>query len=250
MSVITAITAQNTLGVQGIYPLSLEAVVQQIDSIGSDLGADAVKTGMLFSGEIIRAVAGKVKQYGWINLVIDPVMVAKGGASLLQQEAVEAMRNELIPLARVVTPNIPEAEVLAGIRIANTDDRKKAAEIICGMGASHVVIKGGHDADEMRSTDLYYDGRVFLEFTGTRVETKHTHGTGCTFSAAIAAEIARGSDVPEAIRLAKRFIQAAIEDSLEIGGGHGPTNHGAYRARREGRDRAARIHEGGDTDVQ
>lgn len=229
MSVVTAVTAQNTLGVQGVYPLAVEAILQQMDSIGADLNPDAIKTGMLFSGDIIKAVAHKVKEYDWGNLVVDPVMVAKGGSSLLQQEAVDALITHLLPLAQVVTPNIPEAEVLTGIRIVSIDDKREAARRICRMGARHVVIKGGHDVDTMHTLDILYDGVRFEEFQGNRVETKHTHGTGCTFSAAIAAQLAQGKSVREAVRIAKSFIQAAIEDSLAIGGGHGPTNHWAYQ---------------------
>lgn len=241
MSVITAVTAQNTIGVQGLYPMSEEAVLKQLDSIRSDLEPDAVKTGMLFSSDIIKAVAGKVKQFGWSSLVVDPVMVAKGGAALLQKEAVDAIRTWLIPLAYVITPNIPEAEVLTEIKIVTADDKKEAAKIIYKMGASHVVIKGGHDADGRAAADLLYDGMDYMEFIGARVNTTNTHGTGCTFSAAIAAELAKGNQVQEAVRTAKGFIQAAIEESLGIGSGHGPTNHWAYR-------RKAFVH--GGTDAQ
>ena len=228
MSALTAVTAQNTLGVQGVYPMSVEAVIQQIDSIGSDLGTDAVKTGMLFSSEIIEAAAGKIKEYGWSNLVVDPVMIAKGGASLLQNEAVKALKKYLLPLAVVVTPNIPEAEVLTGLEIRNLEDRKQAAEMIISMGAKNVVIKGGHGEEE-EAVDLLLDGKEFSYFTSTRLETKNTHGTGCTFAAAITAELAKGTSVNDAVQVAKRFIEAAIRYDLGIGNGHGPTNHWAYR---------------------
>ncbi|NHM32589.1 bifunctional hydroxymethylpyrimidine kinase/phosphomethylpyrimidine kinase [Neobacillus terrae] len=228
MSALTAVTAQNTLGVQGVYPMSVEAVIQQIDSIGSDLGTDAVKTGMLFSSGIIEAVAGKIKEYGWSNLVVDPVMIAKGGASLLQNEAVNALKKYLLPLAAVVTPNIPEAEVLTGLDISNLEDRKQAAEAIISMGAKNVVIKGGHGEEE-EAVDLLFDGKEFSYFTSTRLETKNTHGTGCTFAAAITAELAKGTSVKDAVQVAKRFIEAAIRYDLGIGNGHGPTNHWAYR---------------------
>ncbi|WML47128.1 bifunctional hydroxymethylpyrimidine kinase/phosphomethylpyrimidine kinase [Neobacillus sp. PS3-34] len=228
MSALTAVTAQNTLGVQGVYPLTVEAVKQQIDSIGSDLGTDAVKTGMLFSSEIIQAVAEKIEEYGWNNLVVDPVMIAKGGASLLQTEAVSALKNYLIPLAMVVTPNIPEAEVMTGISIQSMEERKHAAERIIELGARNVVIKGGHD-DEKDAVDLLFDGKEFSFFTGKRMQTKNTHGTGCTFAAAITAELAKGKSVKEAVQTAKRFIEAAIRYDLGLGNGHGPTNHWAFR---------------------
>jgi hydroxymethylpyrimidine/phosphomethylpyrimidine kinase len=230
MSVITAVTAQNTLGVQGIYPMSVEAVVQQIDSIAEDLRPDSVKTGMLFSSEMIEAVAERLKTHGWKRIVIDPVMVAKGGAPLLQQEAVEALIRHLMPLAYVTTPNIPEAEVMTGMKITSIDDRKEAAKKIADMGAKHVLIKGGHDDGDV-VMDLLYDGLDFYEFQSRRILTKHTHGTGCTFAAAIAAELAKEHDVRNSIETAKKFIQAAIEDELGIGSGHGPTNHWAYRKR-------------------
>jgi hydroxymethylpyrimidine/phosphomethylpyrimidine kinase len=238
MTALTAVTAQNTLGVQGVYPLSVEAVLEQIDSIGTDLGTDAVKTGMLFSSEIIEAVAGKIRYYGWEQVVIDPVMVAKGGAPLLQQEAVEAMRKHLIPLSKVITPNLPEAEVITGMKIGSKSQMMEAAKVICGLGAQNVVIKGGHRADIDLATDLLYDGKEFSEFAGRRIETKNTHGTGCTFAAAVAAELAKGHAVRDAVRVAKHFIQAAIEDQLEIGQGHGPTNHWAFRRREQEKGRA------------
>lgn len=233
MSAITAVTAQNTLGVHGVYPMTPEAVVQQIQAIGEDIGTNAVKTGMLFSSDIIEAVSRQVRKYNWENLVVDPVMMAKGGASLLQQEAIFALKTYLLPLAKVITPNIPEAEVLTGMTIRNTEDKKKAALKLCELGVQTVVIKGGHDEDESESTDLLYDGAEFHTFTNKRIPTKNTHGTGCTFSAALTAELAKGASVYDAVLTAKEFIQAAIEDGIEVGHGHGPTNHGAFRKRRE-----------------
>ncbi|UOY91661.1 bifunctional hydroxymethylpyrimidine kinase/phosphomethylpyrimidine kinase [Ectobacillus sp. JY-23] len=228
MSAITAVTAQNTLGVQGMYPMSVEAVTQQIQSIGTDMGADAIKTGMLFSAEIIRAVAAGIKQFGWKNVVVDPVMVAKGGASLLQQEAVQALKEELLPLATVVTPNIPETEALTDMKIEAMVDRQRAAKLLHSMGVRYVVIKGGHDVQD-EATDLLYDGTSFFYYTSPKIATKNTHGTGCTFAAAIAAQLAKGQSVQEAVQVAKAFIQAAITDELQIGAGHGPTNHWAYQ---------------------
>lgn len=188
-----------------------------------------MKTGMLFSAEIIEVVAAKVKQFDWDRLVVDPVMIAKGGAPLLQEEAVNALKTYLLPLAMVVTPNIPEAEALTGLMIRTMDDRREAARRLYEMGVRYVVIKGGHDDDGEETVDLLYNGREFSYFTGKRIETKHTHGTGCTFAAAITAELAKGKTVQEAVQTAKSFIQAAISHTLGIGHGHGPTNHWAYR---------------------
>ncbi len=233
MTALTAITAQNTLGVQAVYPLTVEAVEKQIDAIGADLGTDAVKTGMLFNSEIIEAVARKVKQYNWEKLVVDPVMVAKGGSPLLQKEAVRSLKKHLLPLAMVVTPNIPEAEILTGIPIRTLEDRKQAARLLVGLGVKNVVMKGGHAEEEDTVVDLLYDGREFISLESPRIDTKHTHGTGCTFAAAIAAELAKGRPVEQAVSVAKQFIKAAIEDQLGIGNGHGPTNHWAYNRRRQ-----------------
>lgn len=235
MSAITAVTAQNTLGVHGVYPLSVEAVVNQIEAIGNDLGADAVKTGMLFSSDIIEAVSNKIKQFKWQNVVVDPVMIAKGGASLLQKEAVNAMRQHLVPLAMIITPNIPEAEVLAVMSIQNLEDRKEAARRLHRLGAKNVIIKGGHDSGSEDLLDLLYNGEEFFYLTSKRIQTKNSHGTGCTFAAALTAEIAKGKTIKEAFQEAKNFIQAAIEDDLQIGNGHGPTNHWAFQKRKNNR---------------
>lgn len=232
MSAITAVTAQNTLGVQAVYPMTAEAVVTQIDSIGADLGTDALKTGMLFNADIIEAVSEKIKQYNWGKVVVDPVMIAKGGASLLQIEAVEALKKFLLPVAMIITPNIPEAEVLTGMNIRSLDDKKEAAKRLLELGVRNVVIKGGHDENTDEATDVLYDGREYNFFTSTRIPTKNTHGTGCTFSAALAAELAKGSKIKDAVGTAKDFIQAAIKNDLGLGGGHGPTNHWAYNRTR------------------
>lgn len=229
MSAITAVTAQNTLGVQAVYPMTAEAVARQIDSIGEDIGADAVKTGMLFNAEIIEAVSEKIKQYQWKNVVVDPVMIAKGGASLLQSEAVHALKRHLLPLSMVITPNIPEAEVLAETTIRTREDKEEAAKRILALGVKNIVIKGGHEEDPSQSNDLYYDGTEFFTLSTKRIPTKNTHGTGCTFSAAVTAELAKGFNVYEAVQKAKSFIQAAIEGQIPIGHGHGPTNHWAFR---------------------
>lgn len=231
MSALTAVTAQNTLGVQAVFPMSADAVSKQIESIGEDMSADAVKTGMLFNAEIIKAVSDKIEYYNWKNVVVDPVMIAKGGASLLLLEAISAMKQYLLPLAMVITPNIPEAEVLTGMSIITVEDKQEAAKRLYDLGVKHVVIKGGHDEDRDVAVDYLYDGNNFETFTSRRIHTKNTHGTGCTFSAAVTAELAKGSSVYEAVSTAKNFIQAAIEDQLLIGQGHGPTNHWAYRKR-------------------
>ncbi|MEG9295355.1 bifunctional hydroxymethylpyrimidine kinase/phosphomethylpyrimidine kinase [Mangrovibacillus sp. Mu-81] len=232
MSAITAVTAQNTLGVHGVYPVSIEGIVKQIDAIGEDLGTDALKTGMLFSSDVIEAVSERIHHYGWLNVVVDPVMIAKGGAKLLQDEAVRAMKEKLIPLTAVITPNIPEAEVLTDMKIESMDDRRESSRILVEMGAKSVVIKGGH-ADDGEVIDLFYDGASFEELISPRIDTPHTHGTGCTFSAAITAQLANGLSMKAAVVTAKEFIRAAIEDELGIGGGHGPTNHWAYNKRGE-----------------
>jgi len=229
MSAITALTAQNTTGVQAVYPTNPEAVVEQIRSIGSDIGVDALKTGMLFSSEIIIAVADVIREYGWTKVVVDPVMIAKGGSVLLQKKAILALITELLPLTKVVTPNIPEAEHLTGMRIKSGLDKREAARKLAAFGARHVVIKGGHDDDELKATDLWYDGRDFVELEGKRVDTVHTHGTGCTFSAALTAGLAAGLELEVALQQAKAFIQAAIEGGIAIGHGRGPTNHWAYQ---------------------
>lgn len=230
MSAITALTAQNTKGVQGVYPIGTDFVRDQIHSIGVDLSPDAVKTGMLYSAELIETVTSKIVEFGWYNLIVDPVMIAKGGETLLQKEAIEAMKRHLLPLALCVTPNIPEAEVLTGLKIETMEDRKEAARTIHGFGARTVVIKGGHQDGEA-TDDLLFDGVDFHVFSSKKIITKNTHGTGCTFSAALTAETAKGKTIFEAVQLAKDFIQAAIEEDMEIGSGHGPTNHWAYRKR-------------------
>lgn len=229
-SAITAVTAQNTCGVQGVYPMPAGAVKAQIDAIGADFAIVAVKTGMLFDAEIIAETAAGIRKHGWRNLVVDPVMIAKGGATLLQDEALEAMRTLLLPLAEVITPNIPEAEMLSGMKIHEAADRIRAAEQILAFGAKAVVIKGGHSDNPLIAEDYCLDqnGESFV-LRSARIHTQQTHGTGCTFSAALTAELAKGEALPEALVTAKRFIQAALSHQLHIGAGHGPTNHAAYR---------------------
>ena len=229
-SAITAVTAQNTCGVHGVYPMPAGAVKAQIDAIGADFAIAAVKTGMLFDAEIIAETAAGIRKHGWRNLVVDPVMIAKGGATLLQDEALEAMRTLLLPLAEVITPNIPEAEMLSGMKIHEAADRKRVAEQILAFGAKAVVIKGGHADNPLIAEDYCLDrnGESFV-LRSVSIHTQTTHGTGCTFAAALTAELAKGEALPEALVTAKRFIQAALSHQLHIGAGHGPTNHAAYR---------------------
>jgi len=226
MSALTALTAQNTVGVQGIHEVPARFVEAQIDAVLSDIGADAIKTGMLANQEIIEVVSRKIRQYKVKKVVVDPVMISKSGASLLRKDAQESLIKRLIPLAWVVTPNLMEASVLAGLKVSSLEGMKKAAHRIYGLGAKHVVVKGGHLRG--MAIDLLYDGKNFMELEGPRIETKNTHGTGCTFASAIATLLARGDTVDEAVSKAKTFIHMAIQSGLSLGKGHGPTNPSAY----------------------
>jgi hydroxymethylpyrimidine/phosphomethylpyrimidine kinase len=223
-SAITAVTAQNTLGVVAIHDVPAEIVAAQVDAVLSDIGADAVKTGMLFSTAIVEAVADRLRAHGVVRLVIDPVMIAKGGDRLLREEAVAALRASLLPLAAVVTPNAPEASVLAGIDVVDEPTAREAARRIHALGPRLVIVKGGHLGGS-RSEDIVFDGTTFEILSTPRIDTPHTHGTGCTFSAAIAAELARGRPPLDAARSAKAFLQGAIEHAEPLGAGHGPVNH-------------------------
>jgi hydroxymethylpyrimidine/phosphomethylpyrimidine kinase len=222
-TVITAVTAQNTLGVCGIEYLSPDLVAQQIDAVLSDIGAQACKTGMLGTAAIVRTVAARMRAHQVTNLVVDPVMVAKGGARLLDDDAVRALVDELLPQALVVTPNIKETEVLTGVAVKCEDDMLHAAAQLLKTGARHVIIKGGHLEGD--ATDLVYgkDGHAFLR--SPRIMTQCTHGTGCTFSAAITAYLARGLAVMDAIKCAKTYITQALLTARPLGRGHAPTNH-------------------------
>lgn len=226
MSVITALTAQNTVGVQGIHEIPARFVGRQIDSVLTDIGADAIKTGMLANKEIIEIVSKKIRQYQTKMVVVDPVMVSKSGAFLLRKDARDSLIRELIPLAWVVTPNLMEAATLTGLKVSSLEGMKKAAHRIYKFGAKHVVVKGGHLKG--KAIDLLYDGRTFIEMEGPRIDTKNTHGTGCTFASAIATLLAKGDDISEAVRKAKAFITAAIESGLSLGRGTGPTNPSAF----------------------
>jgi hydroxymethylpyrimidine/phosphomethylpyrimidine kinase len=231
-SALTAVTAQNTCGVLAIQPIDAAIVTAQIRAVIEDFDVKAIKTGMLFSAGIIHAVADAFHWHG-IPLVIDPVMIAKGGASLLKDEAVEALKTVLLPYAAIVTPNIPEAEVLAGMEIKTDTDIEQAAKHIIALGARAVLIKGGHRKEAAYAEDLFMgaDGERF-SVRSPWIDTKDTHGTGCTYSAALTAFLANGGTAANAVVSAKCFIHSAIEDGLKIGGGHGPTNHWAYGRRR------------------
>ena len=223
-SVITAVTAQNTIGVSGIHVVPDDFVTAQIEAVTDDLGCDAVKTGMLVNSTIVEAVAAAVEALELPNLVVDPVMVAKSGDHLLDEEAVHAVRWTLLRLARVVTPNIPEADVLAKMQIRSLADMREAAARIAMLKPAAVVIKGGHLAGP-EVVDVLFEHGEFSEFTGPRIEGRNTHGTGCTFAAAIAAHLARGTAVKEAVPAAKAYVEGAMRDGIPLGKGHRPLNH-------------------------
>jgi len=233
-SVITALTAQNTLGVQGVHVVPISFIRQQMDSVLSDIGADAAKTGMLASVEIVEVVSAGIRRYRLHPLVVDPVMVAKSGDSLLSKDARETIKNVLLPLAFVVTPNLPEAEVLCGFPVRDIEQMKIAAKKIHDLGPRNVLIKGGHLKGD--SVDLLYDGRSFQTYEAPRLNQRNTHGTGCTLSAAIATFIGQGLSIHQAVGQAKAFITRAILAGLALGSGHGPTNpysHIAVKLERE-----------------
>jgi len=224
MSAITAITAQNTEEVTDVFELPVSIIAAQIDAVFDDFDVAAVKTGMLSSAEIVRVVAKLLKPQNVTNLVVDPVMIAKSGHPLLKPDAIEALIKELIPLALVVTPNIHEAQQLSGVEIKTLSDARQAAKVIRKMGCRHVLIKGGHLLAD-RATDLLYDGRFFEVFKGEFINTPHTHGTGCTYASAIAAHLALGKPLSQAVKAAKAYTTEAIRHALAIGHGKGPTNH-------------------------
>ncbi len=225
MSVITSITAQNTKSVVGISDVQPAFVELQIDAVMTDIGADAVKTGMLSNEEIVSSVAKKIKQYRIEKLVVDPVMRAKGGNALLRNEAERALVEELLPLAFIVTPNIPEAEALSGMSISSVDDMKLASKSIKFFGPQYVLVKGGHLDSLQDAVDILHDGKQFYEFRAPRVQTKNSHGTGCTYSAAICGYLAKGLGVLESVKQAKEYVTGAIGKSFNLGKGHGPLNH-------------------------
>ena len=223
MSVITAVTAQNTQGVFAVQEITPEVIAAQIDAIFDDIEVDAVKIGMVANVETIAVIAAKLRHYGAKNIVVDPVMISKSGYHLLRCEAEQALMNSLLPLADLVTPNIPEAEVLTERKIVSLVDMEQAAKQIFAMGPKQVLVKGGHLVDD--ATDIFYDGKNFHHLTAQRIITRNTHGTGCTLSSAIAANLALGFPVTEAVQQAKAYVTLAIEHSLNIGKGNGPTHH-------------------------
>jgi hydroxymethylpyrimidine kinase / phosphomethylpyrimidine kinase / thiamine-phosphate diphosphorylase len=226
MSAITALTAQNTLGVQGVHPVPVDFIRLQIETVLADIGADAAKTGMLATPEIVIAVAEELKRFKVGLLVVDPVMVAKSGDALLSEAARETLKEILLPMAYLVTPNLPEASVLCGFPVRDFNTMKEAAKLIGAMGSRYVLIKGGHL--EKEAVDLLFDGKEFERFEAPRFSSKNTHGTGCTYSAALATLLAQGLSVHEAVSQAKQFITRAISQGLTIGSGYGPTNHYAH----------------------
>ncbi len=221
---LTAVTAQNTQGVAGFVALEADFVSAQIETVAGDIRVDAVKTGMLATAAIVEAVAAAIETLELPNVVVDPVMVAKGGDRLLEDEAVAAMKSELLRLALVVTPNAAEAEVIAGIGIRSVGDAREAARIIAALGARAVVVKGGH-LPGRDAVDVFYDGRSFREFSAPRIETENTHGTGCTFAAALAANLALGRPLVEAVERAKQYVTEALRTGFAVGRGHGVLNH-------------------------
>lgn len=228
MAAITAVTAQNTIAVTDICDLPPENVARQIDAVAEDIGVDAAKTGMLSDPEIIGAVARATARWGIEKLVVDPVMVAKSGAALLREEARDALVRELLPLAWIVTPNVPEAEVLSGLPIREEKELRSAAERIFAHGPRYVLMKGGH-LPGPEAVDFLYDGVCWERFAAPRIETRNTHGTGCTFSAAIAACLGRGCETAEAVAKAKEYLTGAIRHALPLGKGHGPLDHAWHR---------------------
>lgn len=227
VSVVTALTAQNTVGIQGIFNVPANFVALQIDSIMSDIGARVWKTGMLSSKEVINVLADKVDQYKVESLILDPVMVAKSGDKLLKADAYDVLISKLIPKTYVVTPNIFEAEILSGISIKNIRDVKKAAYKIYCLGAKNVVIKGGHLNNSFFAVDMLFDGKDYFTYSAKRTVSTKTHGTGCTFASVIAAELAKKDDLKKALSIAKRYITQAIKagKNLDIGQGFSLLNH-------------------------
>jgi hydroxymethylpyrimidine/phosphomethylpyrimidine kinase len=223
-SALTAVTAQNTVGVNAVHVLPSDFVTAQIEAVASDIGVHAAKTGMLATAAIVEAVAAAVNALDIPLLVVDPVMISKSGSRLLDDEAIGALRAVLLRRAFVVTPNIPEAEALSGIAIRTDADRREAARAIHGLGAGRVIVKGGHFASP-HILDLLFDGHTFEEFPGERVEGRHTHGTGCTYSAALACHLALGRSLSEAIPLTQHYVAGAIRAGIDVGHGHGPMDH-------------------------
>jgi hydroxymethylpyrimidine/phosphomethylpyrimidine kinase len=221
---VTAITAQNTRGVSGVHPVPVEMVLAQLRALGDDLPPAACKSGMLATAELVRAVRAAIEEFRFPNYVLDPVMVATSGDRLLDRDAEETVATELLPRATLVTPNLDEAAILAGFPVENLAEMRRAAEALVDRGAAAVLIKGGHLAgDEV--IDLLYDGERWWDWQRPKLRTRSTHGTGCTLSAAIAAGLAHGRELPHAVDAALDFVYRAMQDAPQIGGGHGPLNH-------------------------
>jgi len=225
MSAITSVTAQNTQSVLGITDLAPEFVGLQIDAVVKDLGVDAVKIGMLSNQEIVNLVAKKITEHKLTNIVLDPVMVSSNGDLLLKSDARDALIKKLFPLVTVITPNIPEAEMITGSHISSLEDMKTAALKIGALGPQNVLVKGGHLDKLSEAVDILCDGKDYFEFVSKRVQTKNTHGTGCTYSAAICAGLAKGLSVMDAVKEGKNYVTLAIQNSFDLGKGHGPLNH-------------------------
>ena len=223
MSAVTALTAQNTTGVRDIMEASPRFLEQQLDAVFEDIYPDAVKIGMVSSADLIRVIAAKLRQYQARNIVVDPVMVATSGARLIQEEAIDTLTKELLPLAAVVTPNVPEAEILSGMEIHSPEDMELAARKIGDSYGCAVLLKGGHSVND--ANDLLYAQGVCRWFEGKRIENPNTHGTGCTLSSAIAANLAKGFPLEQAVKQSKDYISGALAAMLNLGAGSGPMNH-------------------------
>lgn len=223
-SVITSVTAQNTLGTTAILPLPADIISAQIEAVAADIGADATKIGMLSTAAIVEAVAAAIEGLDLPRVVVDPVMVATSGQRLLDESGLAALRAELLPRALVVTPNIPEAEVLAGISIETVADAIEAAKRIQAAGVAAVIVKGGH-LPTPDAVDVVFDGKAVRELRGPRLETRHTHGTGCTFSSAVAANLALGRTLADAAAEAKAYVLGAMRRGIAVGGGRQPLDH-------------------------
>ena len=226
LTVITALTAQNTRGILDIFPVPPKFIAAQLDAVLSDIGADALKTGMMLTAGAVNAVVSKIEQYRLKNVVVDPVMIAKGGRTIMREAAQQALVKKLLPLTRVLTPNIPEAESLAQMKIRSVAAMKKAASVILDLGVGNVIIKGGHlpSSRKSGSVDILYDGKQYFEFGAGWINTKNTHGTGCTYASVLACGLAQGKNIVQAAEQAKIMVTHSIAQSLSLGRGHGPVN--------------------------
>ncbi len=235
MSAVTAVTAQNTQTVEAIFPLSPELVSLQIRTVAKDIGIDGVKTGMLGNREVAEVVSEEISTLGLVKVVVDPVMVAKSGDLLLKEEAIVTVAQHLLPLSHLVTPNLHEASMLSGLKVETIDDMKKACRRIRDLGPRNVLVKGGH-LTGFELVDILFDGENYHSFPGKRIDTPHTHGTGCTFSAALCALLVLGRPIVQAVREARQYMELVISHALPLGKGHGPTNHLAPLFLHNGKD--------------